>query len=415
MCAWAKELAADSKATGLRLTRYGEEYSCILNSCSPARYNSIAGPIRQSVKAGACGTTCADFRARNLAGPGGGTFGLVESELGQSEWPCPGVTDVMLLREPWTRLAHLIAPPHVGAGGDVVGLQRARGNACAHLLAHLSGDTGSAIMSRFDNLYVRMLLGLAPSPSCPLGCINASHLAAARRMLARFVVIPTTRMRMGMRRLVARVNAHSHTLRLRLPADPDLHAHRSVEGAFFAPAADLNRTGREGTEGGEGSGGGGGGGASGGGGRTGGGGGGGGGAAAFERRWATWDSAPPCIELQQKFETLNWADSALYGYALEAWLQDAEDVAEDAPPGPDALPLGVARGARLPNSPAGSCWVRFPSGCPQGDRSPPSLAWVRDAWGEGHGYRDGSAGCERRQRHLRLWCGAEDVETHFVP
>ena len=51
------------------------------------------------------------------------------------------------------------------------------------------------------------------------------------------------------------INAHSHTLRLRLPADPDLHAHRSVEGAFFAPAADLIRTGREGTEGGEGSGG----------------------------------------------------------------------------------------------------------------------------------------------------------------
>ena len=69
-----------------------------------------------------------------------------------------------------------------------------------------------------------------------------------------------------------------------------------------------------------------------------------------------------------------------------------------------------------PSAPAGSCWLFFPSGCPSGNQSLAlSEQWVHDAWGESHDYKDGHAGCVRRQQHLRTWCGVDDVVTHHVP
>ena len=77
-------------------------------------------------------------------------------------------------------------------------------------------------------------------------------------------------------------------------------------------------------------------------------------------------------------------------------------------PAPRPLPVP-------PSAPAGSCWLFFPSGCPWGERSKPTGQWVHDAWGESHDYKDGHAGCVRRQQHLRTWCGVDDVVTHHVP
>ena len=88
------------------------------------------------------------------------------------------------------------------------------------------------------------------------------------------------------------------------------------------------------------------------------------------------------------------------------------------PPPPLPSSIGRVRPATphpvAPSTPAGSCWLLFPSGCPSGDRSGPTGQWVRDAWGEDHGYKDGHAGCLRRQQHLRTWCGVDDVRTHLV-
>ena len=153
---------------------------------------------------------------------------------------------------------------------------------CASLLRHLTGD--NLVSGRVDNLYTRMLNGLPHGSACPLGCVNASHLARARHMLSKFVVIPTAAIHWGMRALVERTR-HSSTLQLQLPANGPLHVHRSAEYIRYSGNGSSSR-------------------------------------GVFARRWGEWDRVPSCIALQQKIVSINWADSALYGYALEAWVQD---------------------------------------------------------------------------------------------
>ena len=144
----------------------------------------------------------------------------------------------------------------------------------------------SLYSGRVDNLYTRMLNGLPHSSACPVGCVNASHLARARRMLSRFVVIPTAAIHWGMKALVERTS-HSTTLQLQLPKAGPLHVHRSAESLKYSGSNGSSTSG-----------------------------------GVFARRWGEWDRVPSCVALQQRIMAINWADSALYGYALEAWVQD---------------------------------------------------------------------------------------------
>ena len=68
----------------------------------------------------------------------------------------------------------------------------------------------------------------------------------------------------------------------------------------------------------------------------------------------------------------------------------------------------------VPTEPEGGCYYFYPSGCPAGDGSGPSTAWVLDTWGPDNGYA-GEAGCEKRGVDLNSWCGTTDIITYFVP
>ena len=107
MCAWARELEQFSATTGVRLGAipgFGKG-ACLMGSCAPLRYNSMWGPDRRKVNIHGCGRTCSQLRQHMKQH--NATWGMLESEMG-SEWPCKNVVDAILLREPWTRFAHLI-------------------------------------------------------------------------------------------------------------------------------------------------------------------------------------------------------------------------------------------------------------------------------------------------------------------
>lgn len=66
-----------------------------------------------------------------------------------------------------------------------------------------------------------------------------------------------------------------------------------------------------------------------------------------------------------------------------------------------------------PTAPIGSCWHFYPSGCPNGNPSISSTAWVQDTWGPQNGFT-GKTGCSDRVSGQNAWCGVTDVMSHYV-
>ena len=60
---------------------------------------------------------------------------------------------------------------------------------------------------------------------------------------------------------------------------------------------------------------------------------------------------------------------------------------------PPALPPAAPPYAAAPDAPAGSCWLLFLPGCPQGDGRAPSSTWVRDLDAEGKGVGTSAGDC----------------------
>jgi hypothetical protein len=251
-CAWAQELARRNESTGIRT--FGK-LNC--NSpCTMPPWNSVfATALHASCKRG---HSCAEFKHS----VGNVTWVQVENGLTLREWPCSGVLDAMLLRNPWDRIVHALNLRHMGKND--------RAKSCTRLMTR---------PDRIDNLYTRSLLGLplTAERGVAVGAVNDEHLAKARRMLSEFVVIPTHNMSGGFTRLIKAVerwNQASGVVHWRVE-EPlmAIHSHKSA-------AASPTHT----------------------------------------SYTAHWLGIEACESLHARFSQINWVDNALYQDAMARLL-----------------------------------------------------------------------------------------------
>jgi hypothetical protein len=254
VCAWAHELEARSEETGSG-TGTGTGVRTVSPTCNTActqpPWNSIIAGTRLH---GTChsGHSCAEFKQS----VGNATWVHTENGLRLREWPCRGVIDAMLIRDPWERVVHALFLSSKSTAE--------RADVCRSVLTR---------PDRVDNLYTRSLLGLPTTAErggdkYGLGAINATHLQRARTMLSAFVIIPTHDMEAGFARLIEAVerrNRATGVAHLRLAGQRmAIHTHRSKNGT----------------------------------------------------QPSSWLGVLECEALHSRFSQLNWVDNALYQYAL---------------------------------------------------------------------------------------------------
>lgn len=272
-CAWARLLAHDP-ASGVRLSSFQgrtdisgapgySKNNCNLPCSVPSVNHGLHVTGRIVRTPPLCGgTSCAALHSY-LREQGNVTWIQVENTVTVREWPCPGVLDALLLRDPWDRANTLLSDVDSSATSHF----RSRDRLCAAV------SRTPEMLARFDNSVVRMLVGLPLDQRCPVGaCVNETHLGEALRILPRIAVLPTFDLSAAMSSLAQHMGNTSYQMRVQ-PPPAGLRRHLSHDGRLGA--AGLNR-------------------------------------------WTSW---PACIALRGRLAVLNWADSALYASALQQYIQ----------------------------------------------------------------------------------------------